>query len=214
MLQKYDTILWDWNGTILNDVDLCVDISNIALRNEGKQELERADYQNLFGFPITAYYERIGIDLKKTSMETLTNGFIDLYTSKVKTCSLQNHITEVLQHLNKANKQQYVLTAAHTEIASGLLQYFNIIHYFKAVAGLDNHRAESKVSRGITLLKEHQISAQNTLLIGDTLHDFEVAEALGVHCILIAHGHQSKERLINGVKGKAKVLDNLRQLNL
>jgi len=206
MLKGYKIILWDWNGTILNDVDLCVGISNEVLRKSGLKELDVQHYKDVFGFPITAYYERIGIDLRKVSMESLTKQFIASYMASVRECNLQNEVEKVLTHLKAVEKKQYILTAAHTEIAEELLNHYNIRNYFLAVAGLDNHRAESKVSRGKELIKQHGIAPKEAVLIGDTLHDFEVAEALGVHCILIAKGHQSKTRLERGVNGKAIVL--------
>jgi len=212
MLSRYETIIWDWNGTILNDIDLCIEIANHLLIENGLKELDRNSYKNVFGFPITSYYERIGIDLTKVSMESLTNQFIPLYMASVKKCKLQEHAESMILKLNMDRKNQYVLTAAHTEIALELLTHYNIIKYFKEVAGLDNHKAESKVSKGKELFKNNEISIEETVLIGDTLHDFKVSEELGIKCILITNGHQSKEKLKKGVKDKAIILDEISQL--
>ena len=68
---KYDTIIWDWNGTLLNDLDLCLTIANKMLANHQPTPIDLAGYRNAFGFPITSYYEKIGIDLQKESFEAL-----------------------------------------------------------------------------------------------------------------------------------------------
>ncbi len=212
MMNDYETIIWDMNGTLVDDVELCIEIANVFLRKEGLTELTKESYQAEFGFPITAYYERIGIDLEKNSMESLTEQFIYSYMTSVKNCQLQGEVERIIIDLDRAQKTQFVLTAAHTEVAMELLNHFGIRKYFKAIAGLDNHLAASKVERGKELMKTHQVNTEKVVLIGDTLHDFEVAQALGVHCILIANGHQSKERLDKGVNGNAIVLEQAEQL--
>jgi len=63
------------------------------------------------------------------------------------------------------------------------------------VAGLGDIYAVSKIERGQQLIKEFNIDKSNALIIGDTIHDFEVSQKLGVKCILVADGHQSVERL-------------------
>ncbi len=212
MLENYETIIWDWNGTLLNDIDLCVDISNIALKRQGIQALDILSYKNAFGFPITQYYERIGLDLEKESMEFLTKNFIAEYGSKIRDCNLHLNAKKVLQNLKQKEKSQFILTAAHKEDVLVLLDHFEIKNYFKEIEGLDNHRAESKVDKGISLMKNNNISPYKTVLIGDTDHDYDVACEMGIDCILISNGHQSKERLINAIEEEEFVLDHIGQL--
>lgn len=86
-----------------------------------------------------------------------------------------------------------------------------IHHFFEAVAGLDNHYAVSKIEVGHKLIDSHNLNLSKTLLIGDTIHDFEVAQSLGCQCLLIANGHQSAKRL---ERTGAKVVKNLSEIVL
>lgn len=212
MLNKYQSIIWDWNGTLLNDVWLCVDIVNEMLQKHNNNQLDKNSYKNAFGFPITEYYEKIGIDLEQESFEVLTTKFISNYEANVRKCTLHEYVFDILNILHKNEMQQFILTAAHKESVLPLLKHFSIRDYFKEIEGLDNHRAESKVKNGLRLVKNNRLSKEKTVLIGDTIHDFEVANEMGVHCILIANGHQSKERLIDKTRNKIKILDNIQAL--
>lgn len=212
MLKQYNTIIWDWNGTLLNDIDLCVTIANQLLKDQNKTSLNQQQYKSVFGFPITDYYQKIGIDSSKESFEVLTKKFITAYSQEVKNCTLHHQATQVLEAFSIQNWSQYILTAAHKNAVLPLLDFHKINNYFKAVEGLDNHRAESKVHRGQELLKNNNILSYKTVLVGDTLHDYEVAEALGISCILIANGHQSKERLVKKTEKKVMVLDKIGDL--
>ena len=63
------------------------------------------------------------------------------------------------------------------------------------ICGLDDHYAAGKIAVGRQLLQQLKVDPAQTVLIGDTLHDYEVAEALGVACVLVSHGHYAKQRL-------------------
>ena len=71
---------------------------------------------------------------------------------------------------------------------------------------MDNLYGQSKRELGRTLLRRLALDPAALLLIGDSLHDHEVAQDLGVRCLLIAQGHQSHARL---ARSGAPVLDSL-----
>ena len=72
--------------------------------------------------------------------------------------------------------------------------------------GLENSHAISRIHQGTRLLSMFLRHESQMLLIGDTLHDAEVAAATHVDCVLVAHGHQSKERL---KQSGAQIVDSL-----
>ena len=209
---RYENVIWDWNGTLLNDINLCIDVVNGLLVGHTNNYLDVGRYKNLFGFPVKDYYERIGINFNKESFDELAVRFISGYESQVRHCNLHENAIEVLSLFQTKGIQQYILTAAHKESVLSLLDHYTIKNYFKEIEGLDNIKAESKVNRGLELMSNNEIRRDVTVLIGDTMHDFEVANELGVDCILIANGHQSKRRLIDKTQNEARVMDAIHQL--
>ncbi len=212
MIKKYNTIIWDWNGTLLNDVDICLDIINQLLNQQNKPQLTKNSYKSAFGFPIVDYYRRIGVDFEKESFEELTLKFMGSYTQEVKKCALHQEALSVLSALRQKGLDQFILTAAHKDNVLELLEHYDIRHYFKAVEGLDNFRAESKIQRGHQLIQDHEINPKTAVLIGDTLHDYDVAQALNMDAILVADGHQSWERLNQETDDNTLVIKSLLHL--
>ena len=90
-----------------------------------------------------------------------------------------------------------------------ILNHYNLTQYFENIIGLDNIYAGSKTHLGLSLIDKLKLPKHEILFIGDTLHDAEVAEAMGVNCILIANGHQVKEKLM---LNNNMVLENINQL--
>ncbi len=189
------TIIWDWNGTLLNDLGLCIDSINSLLKKRSLKILDHTSYKEVFSFPVKNYYEVIGFDFTKEDFEIPAKEFIDLYDSRVESCPLHLSAVEVLGFFRKNGCAQFVLSAMKQQMLEKTLKHNNIFHFFEGVAGLNDHYAVSKVERGKELLGEFGIDTKDAWMIGDTNHDFEVASELGINCVLVSDGHQSHERL-------------------
>jgi len=203
------SIIWDWNGTLLDDLDFCISTINILLKKRNLNTLNRATYKEFFSFPVKNYYQAIGFDFTKEDFAIPAREFIDLYDNGVKSCKLHKPTSEVLAFFQEKGFRQFVLSAMKQEMLEQTLKYNSIYNYFEGVYGLDDHYAVSKIERGQQLITEFNISKKSTWIVGDTTHDFEVARKLGIKCILIADGHQSEERL---KKTGLNVLTELKEL--
>ena len=188
-------IIWDWNGTLLNDLDFCITTINTLLLKRKLKPVTHHSYKAAFSFPVIDYYKTIGFDFSKEDFETPAREFIDLYNSGVKNCRLHDSVTEVLSYFKERGTRQFVLSAMQEDMLSTTLKQQGIFNYFEGIAGLNDHYAVSKIERGKQLISAFGINKNNSTIIGDTNHDFEVAQQLGIDCILIADGHQSEERL-------------------
>ena len=189
------TIIWDWNGTLLNDLDFCISTINILLKERDLALQNRNSYRQVFSFPVKNYYHAIGFDFEKEEFAIPAKEFIDLYDSGVKNCSLHPAAYEILSWFKKKNTRQFVLSAMQQNMLEQTINHNSISGFFEGVFGLNDHYAVSKIERGEQLISQFNIEKNKTRIIGDTIHDFEVAEKLGINCILIANGHQTKERL-------------------
>ena len=195
-IQNYDHIIWDWNGTLMNDTEIAVEALNVMLAENNLNEVDTETYKKLFGFPIRSYYQKVGFDLEKLSFEKLCERFVDEYNHKrAKTASLFEGTSDLLLEIKKI-KTQSILSAAEQNHLHEMTDFFGLQNHFHHRFGINDFYASSKIARGLELIQHSEIAAAKTILIGDTDHDFEVAQALGVSCLLIADGHQSIDRLL------------------
>jgi len=193
--KKYKYIIWDWNGTIYDDTAFCVDIINNLLSKRGLAKLTVEKYKEVFDFPVKDYYQKIGFDFNKESFEKVGTEFIDEYNSKHFVCKLQTGIKNLIIELNKSGYRQFVLSAREEKKLIEDLKYYEIYSLFKDISGLNDHYANGKTAVGKKLIKQNGITPENCILIGDTVHDAEVADELKVDCLLISNGHHSYNKL-------------------
>ena len=65
------TILWDWNGTLLDDTDACVASLNLMLERRGVKPITLEFYRREFAFPVRSFYEKIGVRLEDEDWDRL-----------------------------------------------------------------------------------------------------------------------------------------------
>lgn len=205
----YKHVIWDWNGTLFNDIELCVNIINSVLVKRNLKALSLEQYRKIFTFPVQDYYAKAGLDFTKYSFQELGKEWMDEYQERRLESKLFDKAEEMLKKISENQIEQSILSAYKHDTLLELVNHFNLAHYFTHLTGLDHIYATSKIDLGKDLMEKLNHEKGEVLLIGDTVHDFEVAQEIGADCILIAEGHQDKQRLIEcGVN----VYDNLDEL--
>ena len=206
---KYKHIIWDWNGTLLNDAWLCVEVLNRILTARGMKTTTLSEYQEHFDFPVINYYMKIGFDFSVEPFDNIAQEYIADYESQLGRCRLQKGVDKIIEKFKDRELSQSVLSACQLNSLNSALEMFGLKGFFENIAGLDDYYAHGKVDIGKKLLKNIGTSAEKILLIGDTTHDYEVACQLGADCVLLPAGHQSKQRLVSC---GAKVRDSFKDL--
>ena len=191
----YKHIIWDWNGTLLDDVWLCVESINIVLSSRGMAKVNTNDYRNLFCFPVINYYKQLGFNFKNEKFPIPE--FLEYYNEKFQECTLHNDAKSVLKNIMGSGLTQSILSAGNQDSLIKWVKHHKIDHMFSDIIGVDNNRADSKIDSGINWLQSKNLTKKDILLIGDTIHDLEVASALDVDCALVDIGHVSSKRLID-----------------
>ena len=194
---NYNTIIWDWNGTLLNDVDICIDTMNVLLDTRNLKNINQEKYMEVFTFPVKDYYEKIGFDFEKEPFETPAKEFIDIYLEKIKEAKLFIGADKILRYFDALGFKQFVLSAMEQNDLEESVNKFNISEYFIDVIGIDDIFANGKQESASKLVEEYKLKIEKTCIIGDTEHDFEVATNLNLKSIIVTNGHQSHSRLVS-----------------
>jgi len=188
-------VIWDWNGTILNDVQFAVDVMQPMLKEQGLPPLDVARYRALFGFPVRDYYRALGFSDADEDFIRVANAFISGFETGIRNCGLRSGVLDTLRELADRDLSQSILSAARQVSLRDQVQHHGIEPFFEEVLGLDNHYAAGKTEIGRRWAESTQHPLDEVVFVGDTAHDFEVSQAMGVGCILVAGGHQDRARL-------------------
>ncbi len=194
-VQNINTILWDWNGTLLNDMSLCIKSMNRLLKQRKLPLLCSDRYLQVFTFPVKDYYSKLGFDFATEPFEIPAEEFILHYTAGISQVPLFDDAVSVLDYFEKKGYRQYIVSAMEHSALIQSVKERNILHYFQKVAGINDNLAFGKTTIARQLISDQKIDTTRCVFIGDTLHDAEVASEINVQSLLISKGHQHHERL-------------------
>ncbi|MCE5188016.1 MAG: HAD hydrolase-like protein [Eubacteriales bacterium] len=194
--RTFDLVIWDWNGTLLDDTVLCYCIADEMRVERGMQRMRGIEeYRANFTFPVIEYYKTMGYTFETESFEDISRQFVARYAEHFPTCSLQPCAEETLAAVLQCGARQVLLSATGQEKLNEQVAFFRLNRYFDRVIGGENNLAHGKAGYATDFLRESGVEPARALFVGDTDHDFEIASAIGCGSALLVSGHQSREHL-------------------
>ncbi len=191
----YSHIIWDFNGTILDDLMAGIKSENVLLSRRNMPLIGSVEeYHKYFCFPIIEYYKKLGHNFDKEDYNDLAIEWVTEYLKFSAESKLNDGIREALDKFKSENCLQIILSASEKQMLKNQVKELGIDGYFDEILGLDNVHANSKT--GIAKQWSELKKPGKALFIGDTTHDYEVACCMNVDCVLVARGHQSKDTLL------------------
>ena len=190
-------ILWDWNGTLLDDTEAALATLNEMITVRSGQPIGMEFYRDHFAFPVRPFYDKIGIVAHdEDEWNGIAHEYHEVYGRQPK--KLNPLAVTALEMAKEAGCRQSIVSALRQDLLEADMARNGVTKYFERICGSDNLDGASKLERARVLLRtlsETVPSDTHFVLIGDALHDKEVADALGIDCILCAQGSHAAWRL-------------------
>lgn len=191
---KYRYILWDWNGTLLDDVEASLLAVNDILDKYGKKPITIDEYYSNIDTPIYKFYEKL-FDLNVVKMEDIALLFREYYAKYDETVKIAKDAEKIICFCKEKGIKQYILSAAHIDNLTKYAKKYGVFDYFDRIEAAKDYEAGSKIERALRLFQEEKINPDECVMIGDTLHDLDTANALEVECVLYSKGHTDYDTL-------------------
>jgi phosphoglycolate phosphatase len=208
-MNRIDHVIWDWNGTLVDDAQLCVKIVNGILDEMFMPKVSLAFYRDNFCFPVRSYYEKIGLPKDESAYLKVSEKFISEYRRLWRSCKLQENARTVIAGLSDAGISQSILSAGKLSDLTLFVREFGLSGQIDPVTGVSNIQADGKKEISHAHLADVGHDPSNVLLVGDTAHDEEVSIHLGIQCLLFTGGHNS----VKALEGcGSELTDDLRQV--
>ncbi len=205
---RYKHIFWDFNGTIIDDVNNALACVNDMLLRKGMKTINLTEYYDYVETPIVNFYYRI-LPPEEVVFSEISKAYHEDYARHIDETELAEGAKELLCELSENGAHQYIITSNFIDETIDLTKKFGVFDYFEEILGAENTLAESKIERAKAFFESKGIERNDAILIGDTLHDLETANALGIDCVLVSYGHQGRKLLESH---NAYTVENLREV--
>ncbi len=191
-LKAKSCIFWDWNGTLLDDLDYSLGVNNKILESKGSATLSKQYYQKIFTIPISMFLDNLELEKRGIGREEITDLFISNYEKNRHTVDMFNGAKDCLFSLKESGVTQVLFSAAHISEIEFQVNHHGISECFEILSAAGDFYGGCKLDRGRAVKEEYGFT--NGVLVGDTLHDVQIGKEIGFETVWVSEGHQSIER--------------------
>ncbi len=204
---KYTHIIWDWNGTLLDDIGASLASVNDMLAARGEPPMDINRYKECIGTPIIRFYEQV-FDLEKEDYPSILAEYNAGYMRHLADCGLTEGAEQAIADFAAAGIHQAIVSSSNNAQLCENARKYGVYDCFEAVLGAADFKADSKIERACAYLAQSD-GEKRVLVVGDLEHDAEMAAQIGADCVLLTSGHEHPERL---ERSGAVIFDKICQL--
>ena len=185
----FDTILFDFDGTVFDTVDGITRSVRYAIQQYG-MDAELSELRCFAGPPLVQMFmEKFGVD--EDFARELTKTFRKRYNPiGLYECQVFPGVRELAENLRAAGKCIGIATSKPTRLALTLLEREKMRDLFEFVSGAgDNGEGNAKREVILKAIKTLGADPKRTVLVGDTKYDVYGAQQAGIPCIGVEYGY-------------------------
>jgi phosphoglycolate phosphatase len=193
--RRYDLIVWDWDGTIMDSTPTIVHCIQQSCRDLGFKVPDDALASSVIGLGIHDSLRRAVPWVDPAHFQKLTDRFRFHYLAKDHELDLFVGIRELLEDLRSDN---YLLGVATGKSRVGLdrsLKHHQIGHLFHETRTADESFSKPHPGMLLELSDITQVPTRRILMVGDTTHDLDMAANAGVDAIAVTYGAHPPDTL-------------------
>lgn len=190
-------IVWDWNGTLLDDNTVVLAAINDVCAYYGRAALTWEELQGFYSRPVRASYERIlQRTLNDDDWARIDRLYHDRYDLLLHTSTLATGVPDELRAWSATGRTQSLLSMwFHSQLVPTVAGH-GLSELFQRIDGLPGELGgESKTEHFVRHLEAQNLDPAGVLMIGDVVDDAEAALAVGAQCILVATGAMNRAAL-------------------
>ena len=132
---KYSYVLWDWNGTLLDDVDVSIDCVNILLEKMGLDKTDKDEYFEQMDMPMHKYYENLFLSRnQKLDYEICTENFHENYPKLAGSVGLHKNAVEMLEFFENSGVKQSIVSAFEKGMLNAQVEKLGVPDFLKQSA--------------------------------------------------------------------------------
>lgn len=183
---KIKNIIFDWSGVISDDFNQVFESVNETFVEYGMKKISAEEFKENFCLPYINFY--LGY-MKNPDIEDITKKFKRIFKTK-KHPEVFVFTKNILDYL-KSKKINMVLLSSHHFVEEEIKKHFPEEKYFLRI--FEKIIDKEKVIEDI--MKEMKFNSDETIYVGDMVHDIDAGKRAGVKTVAVLSGYDSKEKL-------------------
>jgi phosphoglycolate phosphatase-like HAD superfamily hydrolase len=189
-------VVWDWNGTLLDDLPIVIEAVNRALGALGEGPITADDYRDHYTRPVRHFYDGLfGRVVTDEEWLRLNTTFHDTYFTLANEVDLATGARDAMTMIESSGWTQSLLSMSPSDWLGKIVHRLDLTHVFDLVDGLAGPTGGLKAQHLEMHLESLAVDGEATVMIGDTPDDVAAARHVGATAILFHGGSHHMEVL-------------------
>ncbi len=195
MAKRYDLIVFDWDGTVMDSTAIIAASIQAACRDLNLTVPDDDTARHVIGLGLLQALQHAVPDAPQEMYEPLTQRYRHHFLSQHDTIPLFDQARETIAELHDAGYQLAVATGKNRAGLDRALQSTDMGKYFHSTRTADRTFSKPHPAMLLEIMDELDVPPQRTLMIGDTTHDLQMAINAGVDALGVTHGAHPEDQL-------------------
>lgn len=185
----YQNLLFDWSGTLVNDLPPTLFATNAVLAHHDVAEMDLDEFRARFRLPYPEFYEEV---LPGVAIDSLEDIFRSAFRASPEQVTVLPHAREMMEWCREQGTRCFILSSMDTGVFDEQAERLGMDHFFERLyTGIIDKR-----ERIGSILDAHDLDPSVTAFIGDMAHDIETAHHGGVASVAVTTGYDPEARLV------------------
>jgi phosphoglycolate phosphatase len=212
MTKRYDLIVFDWDGTVMDSTAVIAGSIQAACRDLKLPVPSDEAARHVIGMGLREALRYAVPDAHEELYEPLALRYRHHFLSQDHTIPLFDQAAETIAELYAADYQLAVATGKNRNGLNRALESSGLGRYFHASRTADMTFSKPHPAMLLEIMEELGMEAERVLMIGDTTHDLQMAINAGVDAVAMSHGAHPADQLL--ALSPLAMVDNFAELRV
>ncbi|MDD3370458.1 MAG: HAD hydrolase-like protein [Alphaproteobacteria bacterium] len=190
-------IVWDWNGTLQDDLPISLAVVNQNMRTLGRPPVDADTYRDCFDVPISRMYKNLGVSDNELSrfLDRMQDEYLRIYDDMVASAGFKKGAVEAIDFASAHGVSHVVLSNHLKDAVLKDLTRLKKLEAFRDVLAWPDQKTQFSHSKGIFLasyMMQHSLSGKNGMIVGDTEEEVRISRSLGLVSVAVMDGYSSR----------------------
>ena len=195
MNKRYDLIVFDWDGTVMDSTAVIAGSIQAACRDLGLTIPDDETARHVIGLGLDQALRYAVPDMPEAMRPDLVERYRHYFLAQDETIPLFEGARETIAELRDAGYRLGVATGKSRAGLDRAMESTGMKSYFHATRTADQTFSKPNPAMLFELMDELAVSTGRTLMVGDTTHDVQMAQNAKVDVVAMGHGAHPPEQL-------------------
>ena len=195
MSKRYDLIVFDWDGTVMDSTAVIAGSIQAACRDLGLNIPDDETARHVIGLGLDQALRYAVPDMPDTMRPDLVDRYRHHFMARDQAIPLFDGARETIAELHDAGYRLGVATGKSRAGLNRAMESSGMKDYFHATRTADRALSKPDPAMLLELMDELEVSAERTLMVGDTTHDVQMAQNAKVDVVAVGYGAHTPQQL-------------------